>query len=229
MTTITEETVANMSDVEKAKTIIKLITNVALCEHYNRKVDKLTLKEVAFSVDLDPQKKLYEARDTLVDADDYECIPVIIAKCVKQHNELIDAKIAEKQRIAAERQAKADALTESAIADLFDSILENDTTRLKQYDLDHYQRSKLSCSLEMFAAISDNSAAISYFKYYLIDDARITCDLVYEFLDATNHDDAFSDIEDMLSYLRSDFSDAIANKDWEALEDIKERISRISF
>lgn len=212
--TITEETVDNMTAVEKAKLQIEMLTHLALCEYYKRKVAKLTLKEVSYSLDIQPQKTLLAARDTLVDAYEEQCIPEIIAECVKQHNAKIDAKVAEKQ-------AKADALTETEIAHLFDDFL-NQTV---DEDIDYRN---LSCSLEVYAAISENSDVISYVKYYS-DDQRITYSLLRDFCDAVNSDDAFCDIENMLLQLRSDFSDAVANKDWEELEDIKERISRISF
>ena len=230
MTTITETT--KMSDVEKAKTrlrflkaktTIKLITNVALCDYFKRKVDKLTLKEVAFSVDLDQQKKLYDARDTLVDAYEEQCIPEIIAKCVEQHNRIIDAKIAEKERIAAEKQAKADALTETEIANLFNDYLQQNVNE----DINYRD---LSCSLDVFATISDNSDAISFFKYHLSEhhnDNRVTYYMLRDYLDAIDVDNAVELLENKVQELRDDLSRAIRLKDWEDVEYIKERISDI--
>ena len=88
MTTLTQDTVANMSDVEKAKLQIDMITTYAFTKMpYGTGVLTFKhIKEMLSAEDVDLKDILDSARDTLVDADDYQCIRQIIAKCIADHN-----------------------------------------------------------------------------------------------------------------------------------------------
>lgn len=222
MTTITK-------DITKDLECIKSAARLALAAiSYNKECEKMTFTDMTDaikSVDSDPSAidHLIEIRDEFVDAGRHQIIIAVIDDAVEAHNHEVKMN-AELDRIAeedAKKQAELDALTETEIAHIFDDYL----SRNCRYP--HFKMNDMTCSLAVFASISENSFAVKYFQHKLGDDDTITFELVYD-CDCIDEDIILEDLETQLSDLRADLQSAIENADFDEIDYIKYRIQRIS-
>lgn len=218
-------------DITKELEFVKSVARATLAlNYYNKECVKLTFTDMtdAFTNEAvgNVAEKLVEIRDEFVDAGNHEFLLKVIAHTVSQHNHEVKMN-AELDRIAeedAKKQAELDAKTETEIAHIFDDYLAGDRTTYPFFKI-----KDKTCSLAVFASISENSFAVKYFQHMLDHDhdATITFDLVYD-CDCIEPDTMLEEVEAQLSDLRADIKSAIERADFDEIEFLKERIENIS-
>ena len=196
--------------------VIITMTDLALLD-YEVKVARYTLEDLLRDIPEHLVEQLEKARDFLVDNETETIIPGMIEGCVKKHNEKIEeAQIAEFQQT---EQKKADdyiaSLTETEIANKFCGL---DT------EVTHILR-KLSCSLEVFAMICEDSNLIKFLKYKKAD--TVTYQLIEEYESLQDDPSYKDDIVYEIDSLVQEYHNAVKEADFEHAEYIQEKLRSI--
>lgn len=196
--------------------VINLMTDLALLD-YEVKVARYTLRDLLRDIPEHLVEQLENARDFLVDTEQETIIPSMIEDCVKKHNEKIEeAMIADfEQREQKKADDKIASLTETEIANIFCG---HDT-------IESHLIIELSCSLEVFAMICEDSNLIKFLKYKKADTVTYRLIDEYELLqdDPTYKDDIISEIDSLVQ----EYRDAVKEADFEHAEYIQEKLRSI--
>jgi hypothetical protein len=205
--------------------IIDTSVKLALLD-YEVKVARYTLRDLARDLGDDLVESLFKARDYFVDNHNEDIIAKILELRVNKHNRILDQKADDNsiddnsiKEFQQTEQKKAD----DYIASLTETEIANKLCGLDP-EVTHILR-RLTCSLEVFAMICEDSNLIKFLKYKKAD--TVTYQLINEY--ESLQDDPFikDDIIAEIDSLIKDYRDAVKEADFEHAEYIHEKLDTI--